>query len=187
MIGKLPTSITIEGKEYNIETDYRNILLALIAFEDADLSDSEKLYILMRRVLRANFDLIPHTELEYTLTEVKRFINCGKEGSNKNDPKKLIDWEQDESLIFPAINKVAGKEVRHVDYMHWWTFMGYFMEIEEGIFSTVLGIRQKRAKGKKLDKWEQEFYANNKDICIIKTKYTQEEQEEIDRLNKLLG
>lgn len=65
--------------------------------------------------------------------------------------------------------------------------MGYFMEIEEGIFSTVLGIRQKRAKGKKLDKWEQEFYANNKDICIIKTKYTQEEQEEIDRLNKLLG
>lgn len=66
MIGKLPTSITIEGKEYNIETDYRNILLALIAFEDADLSDSEKLYILMRRVLRANLDLIPHTELEYT-------------------------------------------------------------------------------------------------------------------------
>ena len=65
--------------------------------------------------------------------------------------------------------------------------MGYFMEIEEGIFSTVLGIRQKRAKGKKLEKWEQEFYVNNKDICVIKTKYTQEEQEEIDRLNKLLG
>lgn len=187
MIGRLPTNIMINGKEYDIETDYRNILLALVAFEDADLSDSEKLYILMRRVLRANLDLISNDELEYALIEVKKFINCGGNEGKKGISKKLIDWEQDETLIFSAINKIAGKEIRHIDYMHWWTFMGYFMEIEEGIFSTVLGIRQKRAKGNKLEKWEQEFYANNKDMCVIKTKYTQEEQEEIDRLNKLLG
>ncbi|WP_278320796.1 hypothetical protein [Lacrimispora sphenoides] len=36
------------------------------------------------------------------------------------------------------------------------------MEIEEGTFSMVLGIRQKIAKGKKLEKWEEEFYRNNK-------------------------
>lgn len=187
MIGRLPTNIMINGKEYDIETDYRNILIALVAFEDADLSDSEKLYILMRRILRSNLDLISNDELEYALIEVKKFINCGENEGKKGISKKLIDWEQDETLIFSAINKIAGKEIRHIDYMHWWTFMGYFMEIEEGIFSTVLGIRQKRAKGKKLEKWEQEFYANNKDMCVIKTKYTQEEQEEIDRLNKLLG
>lgn len=187
MIGRLPTSITIGNNEYNIDTDYRNILLALTAFEDANLSDSEKIYILMRRLLRSNLDLISNEELETALLEVKKFINCGKDENNKNVSKKLIDWEQDEALIFPAINKVAGKEIRHVEYMHWWTFMGYFMEIEEGTFSTVLGIRQKRAKGKKLEKWELEFYANNKELCVIKTKYTQEEQEEMERLNKLLG
>ena len=38
------------------------------------------------------------------------------------------------------------------------------MEIEEGTFSTVLGIRQKKAKGKRLEKWEEEFYRNNKDF-----------------------
>ena len=51
----------------------------------------------------------------------------------------------------------------------------------------VLGIRQKRAKGKKLEKWEQEFYRNNKALCDLKKKYTAEEQEEIDYWNKLLG
>ena len=119
MIGRLPTSITIGNNEYNIDTDYRNILLALTAFEDVNLSDSEKMYILMRRVLRDNLDLIPNEELETALLEVKKFINCGKDEGNKNVSKKLIDWEQDEALIFPAINKVAGKEIRHVEYMHW--------------------------------------------------------------------
>ena len=61
------------------------------------------------------------------------------------------------------------------------------MEIREGIFSTVLGIRQKMAKGKRLEKWEREFRRNNKKICDLKTRYTKEEQEEIDYWNKLLG
>lgn len=77
-------------------------------------------------------------------------------------PVKVMDWEQDEPILFPAINQVAGCEVRSVPYIHWWTFVGYFMEIREGIFSTVLGIRQKMAKGKHLEKWEREFRRNNK-------------------------
>ncbi len=65
--------------------------------------------------------------------------------------------------------------------------MGYFMEIEEGTFSMVLGIRQKIAKGKKLEKWEEEFYRNNKALCDIKARYTQEEHEEIEYLNQIFG
>ena len=61
------------------------------------------------------------------------------------------------------------------------------MEIAEGTFSTVLGIRQKMAKGKRLEKWEQEFRRENKDLCDLKTRYTAEEQAEIDYWNKLLG
>ena len=98
-----------------------------------------------------------------------------------------MDWEQDESLVFPAVNKVAGQEVRNTEYMHWWTFMGYFMEIDDGTFSTVVGIRQKKVKGKKLEKWEQEFYRNNRKLCDLRKRYTEEEQAEIDYWNKLLG
>ena len=61
--------------------------------------------------------------------------------------------------------------------MHWWTFIGYFDEIGEGTFSQVLSIRQKRAKGKKLEKWEQEFLKNNRSMVILKHQMSDEQKE----------
>ena len=49
-----------------------------------------------------------------------------------------------------------------------------------------MNIRSKKAKGKKLEKWENEFYKSNKDMIVLQKKYSKEQQTEIDRLNKLL-
>lgn len=47
--------------------------------------------------------------------------------------------------------------------------MGYFQSVDkEDLLSMVLSIRQKKAKGKKLEKWEKEFYTNNKNLCSYK-------------------
>ena len=98
-----------------------------------------------------------------------------------------MDWEQDESIIFPAINKVAGFETRSAEYVHWWTFMGWFMEISDGVCAHVFSLRSKRAKGKKFEKWESEFWQANKDICELKQKLTEEEKAAKQRLNAILG
>lgn len=187
MIGKLPTSLTVGGLEYPIETDFRNILVFLSACNDPELAPEELLYILMKRLFRDKLEEIPNEHLEEALRKAKWFVDCGMESGDKKPVRKLMDWEQDEALLFPAINKIAGRETRSQDYIHWWTFMGYFMEIEEGTFSTVLSIRQKKSKGKKLEKWESEFYRNNRKICDLKKRYTAEEQAEIDYWKKLLG
>ncbi len=76
---------------------------------------------------------------------------------SKRQPKPLINWDQDEGIIFPALNKVAGKEIREIDYMHWWTVLGLFNEIGEGLYSNVINIRYKLAHNKKLSKGEQDF------------------------------
>lgn len=60
------------------------------------------------------------------------------------------------------MNKVAGHEVRADKFLHWWTFLSYFYGIGEGQLSTVVSIRSKRQKGKKLEKWEQEYYRENR-------------------------
>ena len=99
-----------------------------------------------------------------------------------------MDWEQDENIIFPAINKVAGIETRTATYLHWWTFTGYFMEIPpDGVFAHVMSLRNKKAKHKQLDKWEREYWNANKALCVLKPKLTAEEQEAKDRLNAMLG
>ena len=60
--------------------------------------------------------------------------------------------------------------------MHWWTFFGLYMSIDGGVFSTVLHIRRKRAQGKQLEKWEEEFYRDNKKMVDIKKPMTAEEK-----------
>ena len=65
----------------------------------------------------------------------------------------MMDWEQDSAVIIPAVNKVLGKEIRSMPYCHWWTFLGAYMEIGDGVYQQILQIRQKKLKGKKLEKW----------------------------------
>lgn len=185
MIGQLPSSLTVAGIDYRIRTDFRDILKVVVAFSDPELENAEKVYVCLY-IIYEEFESIPQSDYEEAYKAAIKFIDCGVEAGSDKSPRTM-DWEQDERIMFPAINRVAGFEVRSAEYLHWWTFMGYFMEIHEGVFSQVLSLRHKKAKGKKLEKWEQEFWRSNKDICVLRTKLTPEEQAAKDRLNALLG
>lgn len=71
-------------------------------------------------------------------------------------------------------------------YLHWWSFLGMFGEIGEGLYSQVMSIRSKMAKGKKLDKTDKEFYNEHKEFIDLKVKLTAEEQAELDFINNLV-
>lgn len=171
--------------DYAIRTDYRDILRILCAFDDPDLEDKEKLLICLM-VLYEDFDQIPKKDYEEALKQAKEFIDHGADG--KEHTAKTLDWEQDATLVFPAINAVAGTEIRNAEYVHWWTFLGYFMSIDKkSTCATVIGLRSKKAKQKKLEKWERDFWNANQNICKLKKKLSKEEKEERDRLNAILN
>ena len=183
MIGKLPTSIQIDGVHYKIRTDYRDILRIFEAFADNDLTDQEKWTV----AVVIFFEIVP-SNLEEAIKQFKWFINRGEEEKQDNRAlKPLYDWEQDEQMIFQAVNKVAGKEVRELEYMHWWTFLGLFSEIGESLFASVVNIRNKKNKGKTLEKHEREFYKANKDVIDIKKRYSNEQLAEMAELRRVLG
>lgn len=185
MIGVLPKSLSVNGIEYDIRSDFRDVLKIVYAFNDPELQDEEKIYVCLF-ILYTNFDHIPKDDYEAAFVAAMGFIDHGVKADDKKHPR-VMDWEQDESIMFPAINKVAGFETRSVEYLHWWTFMGYFMEISEGVFSHVMSLRSKKARNKPLDKWEREYWNANKSLCVLKPKLTAEEQEAKDRLNAMLG
>lgn len=89
-------------------------------------------------------------------------------------------------MIFSAVNKVAGTETRELPYLHWWTFIGYFNEIEECTFTYIMGIRHKLNEGKKLEKHEKEFLAKNHDLVEIKPVLSKEDQEQEDAFQALV-
>ena len=185
MIFDLPTALEFGGRSWDIATDYRDILRILTAFEDPDIPDEEKATICLYN-LYVDFEKIPRDQLQAAFDAAIKFIDAGNEGDDRPHPRTM-DWTQDAALIFPAVNRAAGFEVRSVKYLHWWTFMGYFMEIKDTTYSMVLSLRQKKSRGKKLEKQEQEFWNHNKNICVLKRRETEEEIAERERLNKLLG
>ena len=185
MVGDLPRTISVNGVDYEIRTDFRDIIKIIIAFNDPELEDKEKAFVCLF-ILYEDFDAIPKQEYEAAYKAALAFIDYGVGEDDKHRPR-TVDWEQDEKILFPDINKVAGYEVRTAEYVHWWTFVGYFLAVTEGLSSTVISLRGKKAKGKKLEKHEREFWNANKSICLLREKLTEEEQAQKDRLNALLG
>lgn len=166
MIGQLPKTLTVNGREYEIRPDFRNILRIFQALNSDELSDSEKAYVFLKR-LYVEAGTFTKADIEEAYQQAVWFVECGGQHEDKPSPR-LVNWEKDEQLIFPEINKVAGKEVRELEYLHWWTFMGYFQAVDrDGLWGYVLLIRQKRAKHKQLDKAEKEFFTANRNLCSV--------------------
>lgn len=185
MIYDLPETVEFGGREWKINTDFRDVLNILTAFEDPELTKEEKAYVCLYNIY-PEFEKIPKSLIQQAYDAAIEFIDHGHP-DDKKPSKKTMDWEQDAPLIFPAVNRVAGFETRSADYIHWWTFMGYFMEIKDSTYSTVLSLRQKKARGKKLEKYEQEYWKNNRGICELRRKETEEDKEEKARLEAILG
>ena len=192
MIGALPEALTVGGTDYPIRTDYRNVLQVFEVFQDPELASEEK-WIVAIYLLFENFscadDVLDSIEngflIEEAMNQINWFISSGMpDGINLENP--VYDWSQDEQMIFSAVNKVAGHETRELEYLHWWTFLGYFREIGETTFSFITGIRHKLNKGKKLEKHEKEFLAKNKELVLLKKPLTKKEQEQEDEYQSLL-
>ncbi len=188
MFGELPQTVEVSNVARRIRTDYRDIINILVAQSDPNLDNDEKTYICLF-IFYVDFDELKDDELEEAFQKALAFIDAGLKSSNVPGPR-LMDWEHDEPIIFSAVNKVAGTDVRNKQYIHWWTFLGYYLEISESFFSQVISIRKKRASGKKLEPYEREFYKANKNLIQLKEKLSDEEEqarkEEKERLNQLI-
>lgn len=189
----LPTSLDVGGKEYAIRTDYRVILDILAAMNDPEIfepgmtEDEKKIEqtMTMLQILYIDFDSIPPKDYQEAAEKAVDFIDCGIKGDDKPKPRTM-DWEQDAPIIAPEVSKVAGRDIR-VGETHWWEFFGYYLGIGEGVFNTIVSIREKRRKGKKLEKWEKEFYQNNKSLIDLKSKKIERSEEEKEELRRLFG
>lgn len=172
MIGwDLPESAEIGGVEYAINADFRDVLDILMRLNDPARAEQVRTYVSLALFYK-NFSGMPEEHWQAAADYLMWFINCGEIPDEKKYPK-TIDWERDRQMIVSDINKVAGCEVRALPFCHWWTFLSWFNGIGEGQLSTVVAIREKRRKGKKLTDWERDFYQKNREKVDFKTQYTQ--------------
>ena len=58
--------------------------------------------------------------------------------------------------------------------------MSAYMEIGDCLFAQIVRIRERKAKGKPLDKSDAEFYRKNRKIVDMKAQYTEQENAVLD-------
>lgn len=181
---EIPVSIEIGGKQLSIRNkgDYRMVLDCFAALNDVELEKEERVYCALI-IFYENFnsleDLMAYPNLNEAVKQMYWFFNCGDNvGVGANKHRKLIDWEGDSQLIASAVNKVANTEIRMVSYLHWWTFMGYYLAIGESPLATIVGIRSKIMEGKKLEKHEKKFKNDNPQYFIWDNKSVEDKEAE---------
>ena len=174
----LPKSVTVGGKEYEIRSDFRAALDICTALSDPELSNREKAIVALE-IFYPDIAEMPSQDYEEALNKCSWFLNGGREDNGKKSPR-LMDWEQDFPLIIGPVNRVLGKEIRSVEYLHWWTFLSAYMEVGDCTFAQVVAIRDKKARGKKLDKAENEWLKRNRELVDFKRKYTSTDDETLN-------
>ena len=177
----LPKTAKIGEKEYNINTDFRDVLEIIQYLNDLEKTEQVRWMIAISLFYEGD---IRAEDMEQAARYLAEFISYGIQ-SEKKGPV-LLSWEQDAQMIVADINKVAGKEIRNMEYLHWWTFLSYFYGIGEGQLSTVVSIRSKLKSGKKLEKWEQEYYRENRSRVDMKDPETKEKKQMQEYFDKWL-
>lgn len=177
MIYGLPKSLMVCGEEYEIRTDFRDILDIMEILNDVEIKDKERGFLALL-YFYPDFENMPPESYREAREQCFWFLNGGKQDEQAGKkPPRLMDWEQDFPYIIAPVNRVLGHEARAVEYLHWWTFLSAYMEIGECTFAQIVHIRDMKSKGKPLEKADKEWYRRNQKLVDLKTRYTSMEED----------
>ncbi len=146
LVDQLPAAIEIKGKDYRINSDFRNCLQIISAFEDPKLASLEKQTILIQIL----FVDMPE-DLSIAVEKGLKFLNCGEDSKN-TDPNdagdRLYSFEKDANFIFSAFQQTHGINLKTAQ-LHWWEFVALFMDLgSETTFSSLISLRKRLKTGK---------------------------------------
>lgn len=178
---RLPQSLLLDGKEYEINTDFRLILKLFGVLDDVELP----LFLRWQVALELFYKQpVPPQLTRQAIEAMTDFISCGRP---QTPGPVLISWQQDAEAVMAGVNRAAGQELRALPYVHWWSFLGWFHAIGPGALSTLVGIRSKLLRKQKLEPWEQEFYRQNKSQVDLRPPETAAQRAHRQQLNEMLG
>ena len=169
----LPATVEIDGRSYGIRADFRVILEIFVMLDDPDLTDADKTEALIRM-----FYIERPSDPEAAITVFVSFADPRGSGNKEKPHTRLISWSQDFDLMVAPINHILNTECRSLPYLHWRTFLAAYLEIPpESVFARVLRIREKLRTGKKLEKYEKQWYNRNRDLVHLRQRFSKSEEE----------
>lgn len=179
LLNKFPTKIRIDDTDYEINTDYRNCLKIILAFEDDELTIEEQYFIMLNLLYKE----MPEN-IELAIEKAILFLNCGEE-YEVSDSKRTYSFNKDSKYIYSAMNQTHNIDLESIEYLHWWKFVFLFMDVDKDCtFSYITSLRYKKNNGK-LDNYDKKIWVEMREIVDLD--YSCEDEEESEFMKLLNG
>ena len=142
---RLPEGVTVDGKFYRLDFDFRNVLQMMDELDRDDIMPQARSYNALKCLTKRP------KNVEKVLQAVKDILF---EQKPKKDAKKVTDFVQDAGMIRAAFRQAYGIDL-YRDKLHWFEFSELLNAIPEGSrYTEVIGIRTRPMP--KATKWNAE-------------------------------
>lgn len=177
---RLPDSITVDGKRYRCNFDFRNVLKMLEIMQRDDILPDARDYLCARCVCKAP----RNAGKVYTVLLSTLFPHTPETGS-----KRLTSYEQDAGLIRAAFRQVYNIDLFR-DRLHWFEFVELLQFLPDGCrYEETIGIRARpMPAATKYNQKEREWLMKAKQsVALHLTEKEQERKYETDVSNVFAG
>ena len=176
LIDLLPSTVEINGEEYEINSDFRTSLLFSQLVEDDEVDNMEKIGL----ALELYYKIIPNN-INEAINKIICFYKCDKEikqsngksngksnGTVKNE--KILDYEEDADYIYSAFLSQYNIDLNDIEDLHWWKFKSLLNGLKED--NKIVEIMKYRSidLSKIKDKEQRKFYKEMKDLYKLDVK-----------------
>lgn len=184
LVDELPTTVGIDGVEYQFNSNFRHLILFENLMLEEGISPEEKtsaalnlFYPKIPRNLSAAGDFMA---LFYGGGEAQVNSKFVKKGLKSLENKRIYDFDFDSNYIYAAFLSQYGLDLQDIEYLHWWKFKAMFHALSED--NKICKIMEYRAVkiDNSMSKNQREFYAKMKDLYRIPL--SDSEQEKHDRV-----
>lgn len=187
LIDILPTSVEIEGVEYEINTDFRTSMLFELLMQDNEVEDKEK----MLGALQLYYPVVPRN-IKEAVEQILWFYRCGKDivkskGVGKGKKANgIYSFEFDDDYIYAAFLDQYNIDLQDIEDLHWWKFRALFKSLkEDNEIVKIMGYRSMDLRKIK-DKNEKEHYKKMQELYKLPERINKDEQEKLDEVKKAL-
>jgi len=158
LIDLVPTTVEIEGEEYEINSNFRVSILFELLMQDNSISEEDKII----QALQLYYPVIP-PNINLAVDKVLWFYRGGKDiipskGAGKGKSTQIYNFEYDDDYIYSAFLDQYGVDLQDIEYLHWWKFKAMFKALkEDNEIVKIMGYRSMDLSKIK-DKEEKNYY-----------------------------
>lgn len=128
---KLPDTVEISGKSYEIATDFRDWIAFFDMMADESFDKKQKMLTALQWFTKE----IPDN-ISGAFNALADFASCSEtkktpEKSGNNPSTPTLSWLYDSAYVLGAFRQVYGIDLIRTEYMHWWEFSALFEALPE--------------------------------------------------------